>query len=50
MEFSSSYFLLWPDDGSYEPKLVAKYVFLKNGVLHDCRINKNNYTFVMFYS
>jgi hypothetical protein len=33
VEFSSLLFLLWPDDGPYKPKLVAKNVFLENEVL-----------------
>jgi hypothetical protein len=46
MEFSSLYFLLWPDDGSGEPKLVAKNAFLERSVAYDCIINKNKYTLV----
>jgi cyanate permease len=39
MEFSSLQFLLRPDYGSYEPKLVAKKnVFFKRSVVSDCRV------------
>jgi hypothetical protein len=44
MEFYSLQFVLWPDDGSYEPKLTAKKLFLKRSVRSDFRINKNKYT------
>jgi hypothetical protein len=37
MEFSSLQFLLWPDGGTCNPKLVAKNAFLKQ-VLHPTNV------------
>jgi hypothetical protein len=45
MKFFNLQFLLWPDDGCYEPKLVAKMCISKQSVGFDCDIDKNKYTF-----
>jgi hypothetical protein len=47
MEFFSLSFLLTPDNGSYDPKLVGKNEFLKRSVGSDCRTNENKYALVI---